>query len=71
MNGTLSIALDAVLTKNGFSVTELLSVNIMPSILKANADLNIAPTFWGSSSWSNKTIIEFLSLNFFMNSLRS
>ena len=58
VNGTLSIALEAVFAKNEFSVTELWSVNIMPSISNAAADLNIAPTFCGSSSWSNKKIID-------------
>ena len=50
VNGTLSIALDAVFARNEFSVTELLFVNIIPSILNARADLKIAPTFCGSSS---------------------
>ena len=44
------MALDAVFAKNEFSVTELLFVNIIPSMLNARADLKIAPTFCGSSS---------------------
>ena len=35
----------SVFAKNEFSVTELLFVNIIPSMLNARADLKIAPTF--------------------------
>ena len=44
------MALDAVFARNEFSFTELLLVNIIPSMLNARADLKIAPTFCGSSN---------------------